>query len=217
MNPRRFLTSRNSAFTQVELLVTIGIIGLLTAIVVPSISHIRSQAQSSRCLSNLRHIGISLNLYANQNRGLLPASTQSDPNGTGTVSWWVLIQRQIDGPDLPAAGTESVLLCPSADNTYPETPTPRRSYGLSMIISGSTSTPYRLNQVPSPSQTILVGETIHNANGDGWSAFNTVNNAQARLDWRHRNDSINILLADLSVKTLRKAETSIDQYLLPVR
>lgn len=216
MSPRRFPTLSRAAFTLVELLASIAIIGILAAILVPVVSGMRAQANSTKCLSNLRQIGVSLNLYASQNRGLLPASTQPDPLGSGTVSWWVLVQRQVDGPDLPAADVDSLLRCPSAGDSYPEITSPRRCYGLSMI-SGSTSTPYRLNQIPSPSQTLLVGETIHNANGDGWTAFNTVNNAKARLDWRHRHDSTNILLADLSVTTLRQAEAQIEQYLLAVR
>src|SRR4051812_20196246 len=60
------------AFTLIELLVVIGIIALLIAILVPTLSAARKQAASAQCASNLRQLLIAANLYAQENKGSWP-------------------------------------------------------------------------------------------------------------------------------------------------
>lgn len=62
----------SSAFTLVEVLTVIAIIGVLTSILVITIGRARDSARSTQCLSNLRQIGTAIQLYANDNRGILP-------------------------------------------------------------------------------------------------------------------------------------------------
>jgi prepilin-type N-terminal cleavage/methylation domain-containing protein/prepilin-type processing-associated H-X9-DG protein len=71
------------AFTLVELLVVIGIIGVLIAILMPAMQRARQQAKSVQCQSNLRQIGIILQTYCNENRGwLFPVDVDSKGNPT---------------------------------------------------------------------------------------------------------------------------------------
>ena len=58
-------------FTLIELLVSIGIIALLIAILLPTLSRVREQARQTQCASNLRQIGAGLELY-NQTYHFLP-------------------------------------------------------------------------------------------------------------------------------------------------
>src|SRR3954471_13493033 len=63
---------RGPAFTLVELLVVIGIIGALVAILLPSLARAREAAKRTNCLANLRTLGQSMFAYANAYKDRLP-------------------------------------------------------------------------------------------------------------------------------------------------
>ncbi|CAM2953888.1 DUF1559 domain-containing protein [Rariglobus hedericola] len=77
------------AFTLVELLSVIAIVGILAAIILPVVGSMRNTARSTQCMSNLRQIGVAFNGYAADNRGLYPAPRlmrQSDMPAGYTVA-----------------------------------------------------------------------------------------------------------------------------------
>jgi prepilin-type processing-associated H-X9-DG protein/prepilin-type N-terminal cleavage/methylation domain-containing protein len=65
------------AFTLVELLIVIGIIALLISILLPAMSQARHSARTVICASNLRQIGLGLQLYVNENEGFFPGPNTS--------------------------------------------------------------------------------------------------------------------------------------------
>jgi prepilin-type N-terminal cleavage/methylation domain-containing protein len=73
---------RTRAFTLVELLVVIGIIALLIAVLLPALQQARKQANTLKCLSNLRSIAQAMQIYTQQNNGWIPGA-----NTTGKHLW----------------------------------------------------------------------------------------------------------------------------------
>jgi len=63
---------RTRGFTLIELLVVMAILSILTALTFPAMRHIRQQASTTRCRSNLRSIGAALVIYLNHSENLLP-------------------------------------------------------------------------------------------------------------------------------------------------
>ena len=86
--PRRMnRTPRNAprrGFTVTELVIVIGIIALIVAILVPTISKVRARSRTVKCLANQRQITLANYSYAMANASRL-VSPRTDPNGTAFV------------------------------------------------------------------------------------------------------------------------------------
>lgn len=80
---RRPAASSQGAFTLLELLVVVSIISLLAAMLLPAIKLVRSAAEGTRCVGNLRQIMLAAEAYQQDWDGRV-VPTQ----GYGYVYWW---------------------------------------------------------------------------------------------------------------------------------
>ncbi len=78
-SPARAARTSCAGFTLIELLVVIGIIAVLAAILFPVFATVRGKARQTACVSNLRQIGMAVQMYAQDYDGLAPyAADASD-------------------------------------------------------------------------------------------------------------------------------------------
>lgn len=62
-------------FTIVEFIVALVIIGLLAALLIPSVQNARTPARRTMCQSNLRNVGLAVHAYATAHQGAVPPLT----------------------------------------------------------------------------------------------------------------------------------------------
>ncbi|MGE9291115.1 MAG: type II secretion system protein [Puniceicoccales bacterium] len=88
-------TYRRSAFTLIELLMVLAVLGVLAGILFPVVGSVRRNGQLAHSLANVRSIGSATKLYAQDHQGMMPV--WHDYNAG--QYWWQLLRTYLDGED----------------------------------------------------------------------------------------------------------------------
>ncbi len=172
MNPKKLNTLR-SGFTLIELLTVIAIIGILAAIIIPTVGSVRNKAKGVRCTSNLRQIGVAIRGFANDNKGMMvpyrgePTSAEN----TTPILWteYLVPYMSIKTPDgkMPTLAdgadykedSRFFYMCPASP--VPVNWRAWGNYALHPVVMKATNSAkpnFPITKVQRPSQLILIAD-----------------------------------------------------------
>jgi len=152
---------RRRGFTLIELLVVIAIIAILAAILFPVFAQAREQARKASCLSNMKQMGLAVDMYAQNYDEMMPPYwdatydfAASDPairkkaDGAWHVNYLWCLQ--------PYLKNQQIQACPSisqSEGGQEVTPYSRGSYMGNGVVMGKP-----LAVIPNPSDIVYMQE-----------------------------------------------------------
>lgn len=146
-----------SGFTLIELLVVIAIIAILASILFPVFAQAREKARQSACISNLKQIGLALQMYATDYDELLPLANEypaAPPPADGYHQGPPGIFEVLE----PYTKNQQIFRCPSDRDRMWEQQGTSYDYGFGLLDIGM---PPQMMDSPwggEPSKTLLAGD-----------------------------------------------------------
>ena len=100
---------KKQSFTLIELLVVIAIIAILAAMLLPALQQARARATGTKCVGNLKQLGVIAAQYMDAHRGFWPAGHDTGNGGGGYSRTWLyrfFVEDYFGGTDGLANHTE---------------------------------------------------------------------------------------------------------------
>ncbi|HLX73046.1 MAG TPA: type II secretion system protein [Verrucomicrobiae bacterium] len=210
------------AFTLVEMLVVIAVIGILAALLLPVLSKTKLKAQQTYCLNNQRQLQAGWLMYVHEQNGSLPLNAAEvaiySPHASTSNSWVVgdvTVSADLSfirqGSIFPYVGNPDVYHCPSDASTVENTNALRtRSYSIEYYMNGDIDPQYfsnlpqgafvglatRYSEISSPSTVfVFLDENASTINDGLFVIFRDFDNWQDAPSDRH-SQGMNLSFAD---------------------
>jgi prepilin-type processing-associated H-X9-DG protein/prepilin-type N-terminal cleavage/methylation domain-containing protein len=206
-------------FTLIELLVVIAIIAILAGMILPALAKAKEKARSIKCVSNLKQMGISTEMYSSDNNDYLPGNQHNLPS-------WLASLATYNGTN--------IYRCPG-EKTRPY------SYAINDFLTAHPAgAPWfdfsRRTTVPAAAETMWMGEMMEDILGQDHFHFADYRNSPAPDDpsgafsrdgfrsqvfVNRHNSSANYLFLDGHVETIRwqtlplRLESSGSRFVMP--
>lgn len=195
-------------FTLVELLITIAVIAVLVALIFPISSRAMQSAQSAKCMSNLKQIGVAVNLYCNDHDGIYPRSY-----GGGSDYYWRTLETYV-GPSYTVHKT-GIFWCPAVAEAWRKVAANKTltrtfpNYAMNQEISPAPSgTVARQQNIINPSRKVLFMDGAFNAS----TSLAVVSpNDYARFGTDFHNGGNNVLFVDGHVQWWKDSKSMFKQ------
>ncbi len=204
----------------IELLVVIAIIAVLAALLLPALSRAKARAQSIKCVSQLKQMGLATEMYASDNNERLPGDQHNLPS-------WLSSLAAYNGTAIYKCPTEKTRIYTYAVN---DLLTPRPAGAPTLNFS-------KRNSVPSHSETMWMSELVEEIIGQDHFHFADYRNSPepsnpagayspkgfiGQVDATRHHLSANYLYLDGHVSTLKWAHVpplltnSGSRFIMPV-
>lgn len=173
--------SKSTAFTMVEMLVVIAVIGILVSMLLPAIGRAKQKARNVRCISNLRQLHLAFNGYANDHADQLPplnsGGTFKNPiKPHDPTNWWYRILSENGAYITSVTNKNGVWRCPNVAVDDLDSPFGEEMEGYGVVENsdhvpgldsliwyafdrnGKPRGSYRMSAIRRPSELWLVGD-----------------------------------------------------------
>jgi prepilin-type N-terminal cleavage/methylation domain-containing protein/prepilin-type processing-associated H-X9-DG protein len=158
------------AFTLVELLVVVAVIGILAGLLLPTLGSTRQAADGSRCTANLRQLALATQIYWDEHGGRAFPERGVRTNG-GWIYWFGWLadgsegHREFDptrGALWPHLRQQSIGVCPALDRSSAQFKSKASGaaygYGYNLLVGTRSESGIRIPEIRSPTDLAVFAD-----------------------------------------------------------
>jgi prepilin-type N-terminal cleavage/methylation domain-containing protein/prepilin-type processing-associated H-X9-DG protein len=217
-------TGCRSAFTLLEMLVVVAIIGILAVLLVPTLKSVMEKSRTVKCLSNIRSLGQATLTFAADHDQSLPVFQLSHSIG-GSLFWYEEIRPYMGAASTELSTAPNTLsnlpnfYCPSVDRKkgYPHTDYGANSYVFTskwpLLPDAEDRT--KLTRIPTPSKIALYSEITSGGTGQypdsGWQVVvpQVTGNPEKCFPHRH-GETVSMVFCDGHAESVPRKDVVAD-------